>query len=315
MKRRMKRILKLSLLLLCFIVLSSCNKVVYENYPIYVFDTVVSLTFYQNGYEKHVNIIKNKLNSISKETNDFQTNSSHNSIYDLNEKRELEVSDDLINIINYSNRLMEETEGYFNPYMGRLNHKWKDAIKNNKILNEDEILLELDIIKSTSVEINSNTIKIIGEGNIDLGGIVKGYALEWTKNYLDENNITKYLLDFGSSSIYLGDYEQYVQLSKPYEAGYIERFKTLNMGIASSSGKHQNAMIDGVRYHHLINPFTGYPSNIYDAISVIGNIDNGILDAYSTAIFSMDENKAKEFIKNKNIELVTYKNGNTKHYK
>lgn len=306
----MKRILTISLFFVLTFLMTSCNtNKYYECVPINVFDTYANIVFYQDGYEDSYNAIKRKLNEISRDTNDFSSNGTNNSVYDLNIKRELEVSDTLKDIIVYSNNLISDTDGYFNPYMGRLNHKWKDAIKEKRILSKDEIDNELNIINNTSIEINGNLVKINGDGNIDLGGVVKGYALEWTRKYLNDHNITKYYLDYGSSSVYIGDISINVKITKPYESGYMESFDAINMGIATSNGKHQNMMIDGVRYHHLINPFTGYPSNNYDSISVIGNIDNGLLDAYSTAIFSMEESKAIEFAKNKELDLILYKNG------
>ena len=313
--RSMKRILTLSILFVSIFLMSACNGNAYhECTPIYVFDTVVNMVFYQDGYEECYKNIKTKLNEISRDTNDFSSNDKNNSVYDLNISRELLVSETLKDIIVYADGFVSETEGYFNPYMGRLNHKWKDAINENKVLSQDEIDNELNIISATSVEVDGNKVKINGEGNIDLGGVVKGYALEWTKKYLDENNITKYYLDFGSSSIYIGDYEQQVLLKNPYNSGYYSKYKTKNVGIASSSGEHQNIVIDGVRYHHLINPFTGYPSNYYEAISVVGNKDNGALDAYSTAIFSMDDEKSTKFASSKGIELhKLYKDGTASH--
>ena len=311
----MKKLITLSLFILSTLLFASCssNKA-YEYGPIYVFDTVVTIVFYEDNCEEHYENIKNKINEISRDTNDFSSNSSNNSIYDLNIKRELELSDTLVELINKSINIINESNGYFNPFMGRLTHKWKEAISSKTVLSNDVITSEVEIINSTSVEISGNKVKIIGEGNIDLGGIVKGYALEWMRKYLNDNKITKYYIDCGSSSIYIGDYKTSVAFSNPYGSYYIKVLSLDNMGVATSNGKHQNVVIDGVRYHHLINPKTGYPSNNYDTLSVIGKIDNTLLDAYSTALFSMNETDAINFCKNKNLDLLTYSGGETKYY-
>ena len=312
----MKKLITISLFILSSLLFISCGKnKAYEYGPIYVFDTTVTIVFYEDNCEEYYKEIKKELNEISRVTNDYSSNESNTSVYDLNIKREIESSLLLIDIINKSVNLISDTNGYFNPFMGRLTHKWKDSLKKKEVLSKEIIDSELAIINSTSVEITNNKIKIIGDGNIDLGGIVKGYALEWIRNYLKNNNVTKYYVDCGSSSVYIGDVTLTVALSKPYSSGYIEKLDLTKLGVATSNGKHQNAVIDGVRYHHLINPKTGYPSNNYDSISIIGNIDNTLLDAYSTAMFSMTPTEASNFAKDKKIDLITYSDGTVIHHK
>ena len=312
-----KKVLILNLFLSIIVILCSCSKNKSYNFaPIYVFDTAVNVILYdgddnysldKDSANNYYNEIKQKLNEINRITNDFSSNDTNNSIYDLNEKRTLEVSSELISILNKAVDLIKDTNGYFNPFMGRINHMWKDAINKNTILSDDSIKNEIEIVKNTSLEIKGNNVTIIGDGNIDLGGMVKGYALEWMRNYLNSKNVTKYVLDCGSSSVYVGDILTNVSISKPYKNGTVFDDKVMNKGVATSSGKYQNILIDGVRYHHLINPFTGYPSNNYDLVSVMGNIDNGLMDAYSTAIFSMNEEDAKEFCVKKGLELLLIK--------
>ena len=106
--------------------------------------------------------------------------------------------------------------------------------------------------------------------------------------------------------------EATIYITKPYSGGYIEKLTLKNKGVATSNGKYQNIVIDDNRYHHLLNPYTGYPSNYYESISVMGNIDNGLLDAYSTAMFSMNEEKIREFCKAKGLEAILYMNDETK---
>ncbi|MBR6072217.1 MAG: FAD:protein FMN transferase [Acholeplasmatales bacterium] len=311
-----KKALILSMFISLIAILFSCGKNnSYSFAPIYVFDTTVSVIFYdgddykldKDTANKYYNEIKQRLNEINRTTSDYDSNDTNTSICDLNQRRTLEVSSELISILNKAVDLIEDTNGYFNPFMGRLNHMWKDAINKNTIPSDDDIKNELEIVKNTSIDIKDNSVTIVGDGNIDLGGMVKGYALEWMRKYLDSNHVTKYVLDCGSSSIYVGDYLTNVSISKPYKNGTIFDNKVKNIGIATSSGEHQSIVKDGVRYHHLINPYTGYPSNNYDLVSIMGNIDNGMMDAYSTAIFSMDEKESEEFSVKKGLELITLK--------
>ncbi len=303
----MKKILFFFISML-IITLASCgNEVVYECTPISVFDTVVTMVFYSDAnYKTYYNDIKAKFNEINRLADDFNANTNNNNVYVLNKEREVNSSL-LVDMITKAVALKDDTLGYFNPYIGRLTHKWKDAIKEGRVLSDSEIQEELYIMNNTCALVNNDTIRLEGEGNIDLGAFAKGYALEWAKNYLEEKNVDKYYINCGSSSIYIGNKELSVSLSKPYSNGSILDFNASNIGIATSSPKYQYKEIEGVKYHHLINPFTGLPSNIYDSVNVISN-NNINNDIYSTAIFSMDLDSAKEFADEKNINIILYKN-------
>ena len=95
-------------------------------------------------------------------------------------------------------------------------------------------------------------------------------------------------------------------LDKPYGNGYFKVFDASEIAICTSSGENQNVLIEGNRYHHLINPFSGYPSNIYDSVVVLGN-NSMDLDVYSTAISMMEYDDAVRFSEEHNIDLILYK--------
>ena len=303
----MKKIIYIFITILMLISLAACNsEVTYECTPISVFDTVVTMVFYDDAnYKTYYNDIKAKFNEINRISDDFNINTDKNNVYVLNDKREVESSllkDMLTKVLE----LKEETNGYFNPFIGRLTHKWKDAIKNNNVLSSTEIEEELSLMNNTTISFDGDIIKLEGQGNIDLGAFAKGYALEWAKNYLEEKKVDKYYINCGSSSIYVANKELNISLSKPYSNDSILDFKASNIGIATSSPKYQYCVINGEKYHHLINPFTGYPSNIYDSVNVIGN-NNMKNDIYSTAFFSMSVDDVKEFVKDKDINVILYK--------
>lgn len=303
----MKKIIYIFITILMLISLAACNsEVTYECTPISVFDTVVTMVFYDDAnYKTYYNDIKAKFNEINRISDDFNINTDKNNVYVLNDKREVESSL-LKDMLTKALELKEETNGYFNPFIGRLTHKWKDAIKNNNVLSSTEIEEELSLMNNTTISFDGDIIKLEGQGNIDLGAFAKGYALEWAKNYLDEKEVDKYYINCGSSSIYVANKELNISLSKPYSNDSILDFKASNIGIATSSPKYQYSVINGEKYHHLINPFTGYPSNIYDSVNVIGN-NNMKNDIYSTAFFSMSVDDVKEYVKDKDINVILYK--------
>ena len=304
----MRRIYYIIFLML-IILLSSCNKLVVTKCNlISAMDTTISITFYNDdNADEHYKYIKNLYQKYSNLLDNY---SGNNNLCDLNSNRTIE-SLELKNAISEALKLKEDTNGYFNPLIGRLSRKWKEAISNNEVLSDEIIEEELNIMNSSSIEINGNTISITGDADVDLGGFAKGYVTKLAIDYLKENNVDGYLINAGESTVALGkkgndDFK--VSLEAPYEKKEIKSLFLSNNSISTSSGKYQNKIINDIRYHHLINPYTGYPANIYDNVNIIMT-DPMVGDAYSTAIFGMELDDAKSFINNKEIKAILYKNG------
>lgn len=307
----MKKVGLFVLSLFLFYSLSSCKGLEIQNcLPIFAMDTTINVTFYNvEDYETHYKKIKEIYQKYDNISTDFKSGSNENSVYDLNMKRSISASEELIELVSEAVRLFEDTGGYYNPYIGRLSHLWKRALETEEIPSEELILQELSIINETKVNIADKMITLTGNGNLDLGGIAKGYATHKAKEYLDEMRVSSYLINAGSSNVILGDKHNQdftIALEEPYRNQNIVLLKDKNIAIGSSSGKYQNRVIEGIRYHHLLNPFTGYPSNLYDNVNVL--CENSILcDVYATAIFSMEEELAKSFAETKHIELLLFK--------
>ena len=302
-----------AIFLMLIIVLSSCNELkTYNGKPIYAMDTTISITLYNDdNADAHYKYIKGLYQDYSRLLDNFNSLKDETNIYTINEKRSIGVSDRLKNVIVKALELKETTFGYFNPLIGGLVSKWKEAIENKEILSDDVINEELEKINSSSIEIDGNLITIVGEADIDLGGFAKGYVTKLAVDYLKEQNINGYLINAGESSVACGtkgDMAFKVSLMGPYDYREIKLLEVTNKSVSTSSGKYQNTIIDGVRYHHLINPFTGYPANNVDNVNVIMD-DPMAGDAYSTAIFAMDLEEAKEFINEKKINAILYKDG------
>ena len=286
---------KLFVILNIFIIslLASCTSEPRVDYmPIFALETKIDVTFYNVlNSDVHFKEIKKIYNNVNRVASDFESNSKKNSVYDLNLNREIIADDLLVDMVKEALVLMEETNGYFNPFIGRLSHLWKDSINNTKIPLSDEVIeSELSIMNNTSLTIDGNKISLNGYGNLDLGGMAKGYATELCKEYLDSVGVSSYIIDAGHSNIVFGDKigEDFkIGLSSPIDNKIVSVIKGKNLAIGTSSFEHQSFIHEGIRYHHLISPFTGKPSNYYDSVSVIMD-DSTRCDVYSTALYGMD---------------------------
>ena len=156
------------------------------------------------------------------------------------------------------------------------------------------------------VQINGEDIKL------DLGAIGKGYAAQKAAEYLIEQNITYFSISAGSSSLVLGQNANregnvyWVSLTNPVATtttsdsyGIIHAKDT---SVTTSGNYEQYIMYEGNRYHHIVSPKTKMPAQFYHTVTIIGQ-DAALLDALSTALFSMPKNELEEWIADHQTEL------------
>lgn len=135
---------------------------------------------------------------------------------------------------------------------------------------------------------------------LDLGAAGKGIACDRVTAYLKEQAVYGAVISVGGSVATIGKKPD----GTPWQIGIIDpRDTSAFIGIlylegdnfVSTSGDYERYIeVDGVRYHHILNPETGYPAES-GVRSVTILCDSGILsDALSTACFVLGEEKGME---------------------
>ena len=293
--------------LLSILSLCACNS---ASLPItsneFYFDTMVQVKLY-DGNQEDIDNISAILKKVDGLSDNYENKINETSVYTLNNSNEEKpISNDLYNLLNAALELKTKTNGYFNPFIGSLSKKWKESLANKQILSQTVINEELEKMNNTSLELNTSTCQRVGEGEIDLGAIAKGYALDLVKEYLDNKNEEKYLIDGGSSSILLGTKNTNDGYFKVGLRGTNSYLKLKDCFVGASGTIEQGVTIDGVTYSHIVNPFTGSTINNYDATFVVGG--NGALtDALSTSFMMMSVEQIKEMETQYSVSAIVYK--------
>lgn len=127
---------------------------------------------------------------------------------------------------------------------------------------------------------------------IDLGAVGKGIALDRILTYFEEHeNITGAIISVGGSILTYGQKPDgtcwRVGVTDPADtASNIGTLKLEGQWCVSTSGDYERYVeVDGVRYHHIIDPATGCPADSGVAGVTILSRDGFLSDALSTACF------------------------------
>lgn len=137
---------------------------------------------------------------------------------------------------------------------------------------------------------------------INLGGIAKGYAVERGAAILRERGVRHALLNAGGDSRVVGD-----RRGQPWMVGVrdpraprseedvIARLPLVDEAVSTAGDYERFFDRGGVRYHHILDPATGWPSTGIRSVTVIGP-DGTMTDGLDTAIFVMGVEKGMRLI-------------------
>ena len=232
-------------------------------------------------------------------------------VYKINEKagdkQGMSVSEELEEILKECQKLSQDSHGAFDVSVGALSVLWNiDAISAGegevRIPSEKEVqeALAHSGIEKLSLQDRS---AVLEKGTIlDLGSIGKGMALDKIRVLLDEKQKAGDLevagvFSMGGSVLAYGTKPNgktwNVAIVDPKEPS--KTIGTLSLAggsCVSTSGDYERYFeVDGVRYHHILDPATGRPANNgIHGVTIVS--ESGFLsDALSTACFVLGQKK------------------------
>lgn len=239
----------------------------------------------------------------------FSANDFHSELSKLNEvafTNPTVVSDELLELITLSKKIAKETCGAFDPAIGKLVNLWGIGFENENVPPDTEIKKVLEGLSYKNIIIDGNKIFFTNENvKIDLGGIAKGYIADKVIKLLKEKKVESASVNLGGNVYALGkkfftDDNWRIGLRKPYEDvnSYEIMLSVNNTSVVTSGVYERRFEKDGVEYHHILDPKTGYPvRNNLVSVSVVCE-SSAYADALATAFLVMGYEKSLDFIKN-----------------
>lgn len=267
--------------------------------------TVVTVTLYDNKSEK---IIDKAFEEVKKIEQLVSINMEGTELDEVNNNagiKPVKVSDDTYNIIKKGLEYSSLTNGSFDITIGPLVKLWSIGLPEAKVPTLDEIKGALKYINYKDVEINDSekTVFLKKPGMIiDLGGIAKGYTADVIAQTLKDEGVEKAIIDLGGNVYALGEKAENtlwrigIQNPDQTRGEIVGSINVKDKSIVTSGIYERFIEQDGVKYHHILSPETGYPyDNEIAGVTIISDksIDG---DALSTSVFSMGVAKGLEFV-------------------
>lgn len=250
------------------------------------------------GGKENIKVIERVFDRIEEIDIKFNIMNPASPIYDFNENN-IPISDpEVIEVVKSALKLSEETNGAFDITVEPLMRLWGFYGESPSVPAQADIDQCLKRVGYKKLILKANKLqKLRSDVRIDLGGIAKGYAVGEALKILKKNNIDSALINFGGDIYALGRKGKRswkIGLQHPREEGYIGVLELSGISIATSGDYERYFEEDGRRYHHILDPKTGYPATGVISATVVSA--NATLADALTKIFVMGKDKGIAFI-------------------
>ncbi len=217
------------------------------------------------------------------------------------------VDDFFVEVFNKAKKIYKETDGYFDPTIGRLIDAYGfGSGKERKDLSKEEIEELMNGVGFDKVKLKERRV-YRDNSNIEfnVNAFAKGYGVDVIGRFLESNNIQNYIVEIGGEIRARGNKQGkpwIVAIEKPNIDGTRSIQKEINLIDESmaTSGNYRKYKMNakGEKIVHTVNPKTGLAqeSNLL-SVSVRMKGDCADVDAYATAFLAMGLEKTKEFLK------------------
>ena len=266
---------------------------------LFAMDTYMTLTAYGEHAQEAVDKAAERVEALDAL---LSTGNENSEIYQLNQNGEATLSEEGGYLVERALELYKKTEGAFDIAIYPVMQAWGFPTQDYHVPDDDTLKEKLALADASKVNYDKDTRKIFFDQDgmeIDLGGIAKGYTSSQIMQIYQDCGVTSGLVNLGGNVQALGcktDGSKWrVAIQSPDDTEeYLGILEIEDQAVITSGGYERYFEEDGVTYHHIIDPATGYPADS-GLISVTIVSDDGTLaDGLSTSLFIMGEEKAAQ---------------------
>ena len=172
------------------------------------------------------------------------------------------IDSETFQLLQYADTLHEQSNGLFDITSGVLRQAWD--FKSQTLPSPSTLDALLPIIGWQHVSWDQFAIRLPKQGmQIDFGGYVKEYAADVVSTRCLDQGISHGLINLGGDIRVIGPHPDNtpwkIGIQHPRKAGGIATLELDHGAIATSGDYERFMMVQGKRYCHLLNPYTGRP--------------------------------------------------------
>lgn len=257
-------------------------------------DSLVSITIYATeepqGWREHVAGAFDAMQQVE----DLMTSYSDSSqVGKINAQAGIEpvaVDSAIVTVIHEAREIGRQSEGAFDITVLPLLRLWNFKAENPAAPDSGAIKERMKLVDFERVEIQDGTVFLPERGmGLDLGGIAKGYAVDRAAVVLEDYGYEDFMVEAGGdlrvSASELTRGRRRIWVRHPRQREQFFAAIPLDAGAVATSGDYERYFeLGGKRYHHILDPKTGYPAKPCVSVTILADTA-AQADALSTAVF------------------------------
>ena len=272
---------------------------------IFAMDTYMSLTAYGAKAEDAVTVAIHEIQRLDAM---FSVGNTDSDVTTANMQGSATVSDETAYLVEQSLEISRKTDGAFDITIYPVMELWGFTTKNYKVPQADELQETLKRVSYENVSLKDHELVLKNNAQIDFGGIAKGYTSSRVMQIFKEYGIEHGMVNLGGNVQTLGTKTDgtawRVAIQSPQGGNqYLGILETSDQAVITSGGYERYFEENGVTYHHIIDPKTGYPSDSDLTSVTIVCADGTKADALSTSFFVMGLKRAESFYENTDLDF------------
>ncbi len=245
-------------------------------------------------------ILEKSFDRIEMYDNKFSYYKQDSELFQMNNNpdNEIFIDSDFHDIFFLADHVYKTSNALYDVSLGQLTDIWD--FSKAEVPDSSEIQLAQKNIGWNKIKLSKNHIERPYGIKINLGSISKGYIVDKVMDYIVKQSVEEAYINAG------GDIKVFSKSHSPVRIGIqhpriandiIATLEVTNKAVVTSGDYERFFIKDNIRYHHIINPKTGYPSRKTISVTVISD-SASIADALSTALFVMEPEDGIEMINN-----------------
>ncbi|MEW8978260.1 MAG: FAD:protein FMN transferase [Symbiobacterium sp.] len=218
------------------------------------------------------------------------------------------VAPETLELASLALQVARESGGAFDPTIGPLAAAWGFG-EGGRVPDDAARTAARALVnwRDLKVDEGAGTLFLARPGmQVDFGAVAKGYAARLVREQLEADGVQAALVQLGGSIALYGDkpgggpWQIAVQHPRNPQ-GYLATL-SLQGGFVDTAGDYQRYFEqDGVRYHHILNPATGFPATGMASVTVVAPRGEWA-DAYATAAFVLGMEEGYRFLVDHGVE-------------
>jgi len=267
-----------------------------HEHQLFAFGTLIELTFYGTSDQQAREAAQQVDAMYQRQHRDWHA-WRRGQLQELNEAiaedRPIRTDPSILKLIQLGQHLERISHGLFNPAIGNLLNIWgfqKDETAQGPPPSARSIQRWLSSSPSTlDLQLEGQVVHSANPAvRLDFGGFAKGYSVGAAVQLIKQQGINSFIVNAGGDLCVRGKHGQRpwrIGIRDPRDGGVLASIELTGAACAFTSGDDQRYFKFGdKRYHHILDPGTGYPAQRTRSVTVV-DADPVLADAAATALF------------------------------